>query len=254
MPEDKDEKNVQEGEVSKEETSSKEKEETKEPSQTQPLSQEVQSEIQKIVSQTLDEAKEQARREIQSTKDKAKAEVEAAQRRAQLAETTLLNLSGDIDPERAKALRAEAELQVYRQKEIEDQASKAAGEFSNTFHGNIKQFITSLGIDPNDKRIDYADEVEGDYLAKQRRILDSVAKIQKESASAAEDKQKQAFDDLKAELRKDLGIDSVSTETSPAPGGKPVFTEDQIADREFYEKHREAILEAQREGRIVTKK
>jgi len=39
--------------------------------------------------------------------------------------------------------------------------------------------------------------------------------------------------------------------SGPSAGGKPSFTEDQIADREFYEKNREAILKAYQEGRIT---
>ena len=39
--------------------------------------------------------------------------------------------------------------------------------------------------------------------------------------------------------------------SGPSAGGEPSFTEDQIADREFYEKNREAILKAYQRGRIT---
>ena len=39
--------------------------------------------------------------------------------------------------------------------------------------------------------------------------------------------------------------------SGPSAGGEPSFTENQIADREFYEKNREAILKAYQEGRIT---
>lgn len=182
-----------------------------EPPQQQPLSEE---RIRGIIA----EAGEKATREIQSVKDKARHEVEAAQRRAIQAESTLGVVRGkmsELDPDTASAMRL-AELETrdryYRDREAQEGQVAQYRQTHDAFHQNMNQFITGMGLDPSDKRIDWGTESEP-LLAKQEKILASVGKISKETTKSAEEKLRQELKDTEARLRKDLGIDSVDTST-----------------------------------------
>ncbi|MFH0897485.1 MAG: hypothetical protein V1850_05515 [Candidatus Bathyarchaeota archaeon] len=176
-----------------------------------------------IITQRISEATktfrdevEAAKREIQSAKDKSKAEVERERTKAQIAEETLKGFRGrvgELDPEVAKDFRiAEYEsrdkaLQAVSQNEA---VAKQQEEFDKNFTSQMNQFITSFGVDPSDKKIDWGEDAPN-YLVKQQRILDSVAKIHKANLKAAEEKQSQVIKDVEAKIRKDLGLDSVDT-------------------------------------------
>jgi uncharacterized membrane-anchored protein YjiN (DUF445 family) len=187
--------------------------------ETQPLTQE---QVSKMVQESVALATETAKREIQSIKDKARAEVEQAYRRSQLAETTLNQVRGKLkeaDPTFAQELEI-AELrtkdQHYQQREAEDMARQQQAQFDNAFKNNLTQFITGLGADPKDPRVDWGEDAK-DYLEKQNRILNSVVKLQKEDTKKTEDKRSQEVKDIEIKLRKELGLDSVDT-TQPVAG------------------------------------
>ena len=166
------------------------------------------------------EAKEIGKRELQSAQDRNKAELQKAQRRAQLAESTLgaaRKRVEQLDPEIAKEL----ELVSYREKdkgltvaEQEESAIRAQQEFHQRFQDGLTQFIKTSGIDPTDKRIDWATDAPN-YLEAQTRVLNSVSKIQQENAQTIQAGLEKRLKDMEAKLSKvNVEANSVSTATS----------------------------------------
>jgi len=191
--------------------------------QAQPLTEE---RIQQIVDERLGSAKqevERARRELQSWKDRTSNEVE----RARLAEETLASYQAgfrDIDPDNAELMRLKASDKAYKMTEYQRQQRQQAENFDRSFLGNMSQTIAEMGVDPNDKRIDWG-ERKGDYLADQRKILASAVKISKENAKVAQDKSVQQQKDREDKEREE--VDSVDTSASVGVGG---------SDKDFLEK------------------
>ena len=175
------------------------------------------------VKQLTDKLAEQtdlSKREIQSFKDKALKEIESAQARAQFAEDTLTSVEAgfkETDPEAAEKARLQAEVTHYRRTGVAQAQRQQVEVFDKSFQENMNQFITGMGIDPNDKRIDWGTDAK-DYLSKQQRILASVNKIQKEGQKALQDNLTQQQTDFEAKIRKDLGLDSEDTSISAGVG------------------------------------
>lgn len=195
-------------------------------SQDQPLTQEA---VSKLIEDAIAPVKEATKREIQSVKDKAKTEVEKAIRKAELAENTLNQARArlrETNPEVVAELEA-AELKEtvrhYQSRDAEEQTQQQLAQFDQTFKTNVNQFVTELGLDPSDKRIDWGDDAK-DYLDKQSRILKSVTAIQKAETKKADEKRTQEVKDIEARLRKDLGLDSV--DTGNPVGANSVKTDD----------------------------
>lgn len=182
------------------------------PPEEKPLTRE---EITQLVADEGKKSYDKGWRESQSTHDKRVAGVE---RRATAAEQSLQRMRGIIqqDPEAAEKFR-QAELEAqntqYRQRETEEAQMEQYRQTYQGFHNNMTQFITESGIDS--EKIDWGDESEP-LLQKQQRILSQVGKIQKENVKAAGEKQGQAFKDMEAKLRKDLGLDEVDTSSPSA--------------------------------------
>ena len=181
--------------------------------ETQPLTQES---VAQMVQAELAKATEAAKREIQSIKDKARAEVDQHLRKSQLAEATLNQVRSklkDADPAFAEQLEVE-ELRVrdraYRSQEQELAAYQQQAQFDQQFKQNLSQFVSGLGVNPEDKRVDWGEDA-ANYLEKQNRILASVVKIQQDESKVAATKRSQEFKELEMKLRKDLGLDSVDT-------------------------------------------
>lgn len=214
----KDDKSVQPDAVPVEGTESPEVEtpEVETPPQPQPLTAEQEARIQQIIS----EQTESARREIQSAKDRGKAEVVAAQRRAGLAEGTLAGYDrglGQLDPEQAELIRLRAKDTGRLQADAMDAQRREGEVFYQQFRDSATRFVTTMGVDPNDKRIDWGQDAQNAWDAK-ARIEASVATILADDRKVADDKRSQESKDLEARLRKDLGIDSVDTSSSPSAG------------------------------------
>lgn len=214
----KDEKVVQTDEVPKGTESTGDETPKGEETPPQPLTEE-------RIRQIMAEEREVSKREIQSAKDKATSEVEKAQRRAQAAEGTLADYDkglGELDPDQAARIKAEAQLKTYQRKEFEDAQKQAAQQAINDFEGTLSEHITDLGLDPNDERLDWGKELpvntQGYFYTRQSRFLKSVAKIQKEDARVAEEKRSQTIQDKETELRKE--VDSVDTSASGGVGEK----------------------------------
>ncbi len=188
---------------------------------TQPTPDELlQTKIAEAVSKAVALETEKARRELQSTKDRAMAEVNTAQRRARVAETVLGSTRTSLqteDPDLAKTMRLaelEAEKRSRAEVEQEEVLIHQQQEFHNTFISGLSQFITSLGVDPTDKRIDWAAD-SPNYLEAQRRVLDSVSRIQKEQVQTMKTGLEKRLSDLEKKVGKvNVEVNSVDTTTS----------------------------------------
>ncbi len=190
--------------------------------------------ISEAVSKALAVETEKSRREIQSAKDKAMAEVAAIQRRARMAEDTTGAIRARIqslDPETAKELELTELRERERQRvsmEQEGQAAQYQAQVVQRFHDNMTQFVTGLGVNPTDQRIDWANDAP-DLLTAQQRILDSVAKIQKEKEKASIDEIDKKIKEAEKRIKKDLGVgedvNSVSTQMSGGISGSGIPTD-----------------------------
>ena len=183
--------------------------------------------IQQEVAKALATQTETAKREIQSVKDKAKDEVgrarteaESAQRRAKLVEGTVGAVRKSFqesEPEVAKEL----ELQELRARdagrltlEQEEQAKQAHTEWIDQFYASLTQHLSSLGIDEKDQRLDWGTDAKDAFDA-QRRFLDSVAKIQKETQQTMEDGFEKRLKDIETRVSQvNVEANSVNTTTS----------------------------------------
>jgi len=203
-------------------TESKEGEAPKGDAQPEPQPSDAEK-IAQMVKEEVAKQTEGAKREIQSAKDKARAEVESAQTRAELAERTLAGYEGAFtdDPDKAELAKLKAEKAARGKVEADAQRKEQLNAFDKSFRTGLTEFITQSGIDPTDKRIDWADEVQGDYLVKQNRVLSSISKIQSEDKGKIE----QRLKDLEAKVNEEAN--SVDTDAS---GGAS------DSDTDFYKK------------------
>ncbi len=184
--------------------------------QKQPLTEDTLNQRISEATKTFTEQVEAAKRELQSVKDKSKSEVERALREAQVHKEALSSFKsglGDIDPEVSKNLEL-AELKARdkaRQTvDYEQLLAQQQQALLETFNSNLTQYVTDMGVKPDDKRIDWGKDAPT-LLEKQQRILVSLGKIHKEDSKVAEDRQETAFKEREAKWRKELGLDSVDT-------------------------------------------
>ncbi len=224
-----DPKEVQKEQVSSEEQVSPEvkpedkpKEEPREEPQPQPLTEE---RLQQILAQDRERTR-------QSSRDIARTEIDEANRRVRRAEAETLAYKSSFDGLDEDA-KKEAELNLLRsqgkeyQSFMQDEEQRRRAEsYRQTLQTSLVENVKALGIDPDDKRIDWA-ENETDFLAGRSKFDASVAKILKEEKGVTEKKMTDDFKVLEANLRKDLGLDKVDT-TTTASGGD--------ADTEFMSK------------------
>jgi len=183
----------------------------------QPLPPEVQEAIRVATEKAAKEAAEAAKREIQSAKDKARREVERARAKATYAETFASNYQrefGQDDPDRAEIARLKAEKVARERAEAEAQQARNIEKFDADFKSNLTQVISAMGVDPSDGGIDWAEDATGDYLAKQRRILESVNKIAKAKDQSEREKLEQRIKDIESKL----GEEANSVDTSASRG------------------------------------
>lgn len=176
--------------------------------------------VEEKVAAEISKATEQARREIQSTKDKAKSEVDSAVKRAKLAERTMSAAQThlqSIDPEIAKELELiqyRAEKQGIQTIEQEEATAQQQATFHSEFYNGLSQYVTTLGIDPKDERIDWGSD-SGNYLEAQKRVLESVGKIQKANLETMETGFNKRLKDLETKFgRVNVEVNSVDTAAS----------------------------------------
>lgn len=222
-----DDKGVQ-GENVSVETTSKETETTEKPgqSQAQPLTEErVQQLIAEATTKALAQGEERGKRDMQGVKDR---EVATANRATRLAEQRATiageSLSG-LDEESRKDVelaQLRKERSIYADAEREDQAIKAQEKYAEQLISSINEHIKELGIEPEDKRLDWAPGEQINPVEGRRRLDASVAKILKEEEgkrmTSFQEELKKDFAAMKAELRKDMGLESHDTGESAGGG------------------------------------
>lgn len=192
-----------------------------EPVVPQPLtSEQIQQMIATAVTRAVEEGKQLGRRELQSVQDRNKAEAIRSRTRAEVAERTLgavrTHLQG-VDPDVAKEMELAELRERERTRQSQDQTEegrRAQEEFLQTFYANLNQHITGLGVDPKDPKIDWGAETMTP-LEIQRRVLDSAAKIQKESQQTIVTGFEKRLRDLEAKQNQaNVEANSVSTAAS----------------------------------------
>ena len=213
------EETVNQEQTSTEETTSQETE-TTEQSQEQPLTEErVQQLIAEATTRAVTQAKEAGRRELQGEQDRNR----NAERRARLAESRVagyetsfkgLDEETQKDIELARYREQDKFYQSTAQEEVQKQQEAA---YFQQMNDALLEEVKSWGIEPEDKRIDYASDAP-DYFTGRKRFTDSLQKIVGENRKKTEEKQVEDFKNLESKLRKDLGLDSV--DTTAASGGE----------------------------------
>ena len=144
------------------------------------------------------------------------------ERRAKLAEGTLGAARSHLqstDPELAKEMEL-AELRAERAGrttvEQEETMARQQAEFHQGFIDRQTQFITDLGIDPKDERIDWAGDAPN-YLDAMERIQRSVSKIQKDSVQTQIAAQTARLKELEARVNQ-VNVEANSVETTTSQG------------------------------------
>lgn len=193
------------------------------PAEPQVLTKEyVQQMIADATAGAVEQAKQLGRRELQSEQDRNKAELARMERRAKQAESTLgatrTHLQS-LDPDAAKEFelaQLRAEREGRQTTEQEEQMAQYQANVVQGFHDKMSQFITGLGLNPADPKIDWANDAP-DLLAKMGRIQDSVAKIQKENAQTIQSGLERRLKELESQVKK-VNVEVNSVETT-APTG-----------------------------------
>ena len=229
----KDEKVVQAEPVSGKEPVSGEEPKVEEPKAEEPKAEEpkggepktelteerVQQLVAEVTTRAVAEAKEAGRRTLQSEQDRNR----NVERRARLAEsrvsayeTSFKGLDEDTqkDIELAKLREQDKYYQSTTQEETQRQQEAA---YYQRMNDSLSEEVKSWGVEPNDKRIDYASDAP-DYFTGRKRFSDSLQKIIRDDQKKTEEKQTADFKNLESKLRKDLGLDSVDT-TAGGGGG-----------------------------------
>jgi len=218
MPED---EKIVPGEQVSDETASKETETTEksEQSKEQAFSEAQEARMQQLIAQAtakaLEQGKEVGKREMQGVKDR---EVAEAKRAARLAEQRAKAIEGSLeglDEESKKDIelaRLRKERNIYAEAEQEDKLIKSQEAYAERLISSINNHIKELGIEPSDKRLDWAKGEQIDPVEGRRRLDASIAKILKEEENKRmtdfQKELKKDFDEMKAALRKDLGLES----------------------------------------------
>jgi len=189
----------------------------------------------------------------QSVKDrevkKASSEARDARLKAQEYETILSNLKRNPQvANQLQYLQSNAELERYRAMEKEKQVESEKNEFI----ASHMKYAEELGVDPNDKDIDWAVDAKGPTEAS-KRILTSIAKVQKKQIANREKELEGKLKEMEQRMRKELGFDSIDkTSEGSVPGS---FTRSQIREMsaEEYEKNYDKIQAAYSSGKILDK-
>lgn len=237
-----DEKVVQEGEVLVE-TPPKE-------TQDQPFTPEQEAKIQGRLSDKERQLQSAKDREIAQIRREAEERVRRAESTSSVYESSFNALDEDARKE-VELAQLRGRDQLSRAQEQQEQLRRGFYEVVRIFEGNMTQHITDLGIDPNDKDIDWGDRDSQNLTDRQSRILASVARVQKKILKAERDKLLDEVKEMNLKNRIELGLESHDTSAS-AGVGDASFTRKQLArmSPEEYEKLKPKIDKALREGRI----
>lgn len=184
------------------------------PPAPQPLSE---AQISEIIAKEV----EKASRKIQSDKDKATSEMRKLSLQARASEDALRSLISSLPPEyadRAELAVLKSRDMAYKVQETERVQEDTNKAFKETFYSNLKAAISAMGVDPESKEIDWAEDAPTAFDT-QKRVLASAANILKKQQGGLEAKimAKVQEEAKKTEnsIRRAAGLDSVDT-TTPA--------------------------------------
>ena len=131
---------------------------------------------------------------------------------------------------------------------------------TKTWREKLEKQIADSGLTPEDSQFedvwdafDIAYSVDGKFERAERklnRILKERKSVEEKKAPEAQPKETEEEMEKRIEAKVLKKFNLLPTSTTGPSGSEPVFTEAQVADRTFWEANREAILKAQREGRI----
>ena len=163
-------------------------------------------------------------RHFQSVSDKRVGQAEYRAKQAETRHEAVMASYKTLNPAMADKLRlADLEAKARFDANLEEEEGKRQqlDAFDQSFNQDILQHIEALGVDPTDKRIDWATGAR-DYTEKWRKILASVATISREGlVKKKEDSAKEKetlVKEITAKVRKDLGYDSADTFVSSGGG------------------------------------
>lgn len=222
-----DEETVQQEQVS-EETTSQEGEkplEGEKPSEPQPFSEEQEARMQQLLAEATSKGVETGERRMQSTKDR---EVAAAERRRKQAEgeaSAYKTSFEGLDEETRGAtelVHLRSRVKGFESFEQEERTRREQDAYFQKLDESLANQLDLMGIPKDHKDVDWAKDAP-DYFAGKARFDVSVAKILKENAKVTEQKAEDKFKEMETKLRKDLGLDSVDTTTSPGAGSDDEF-------------------------------
>ncbi len=193
-----------------------------EPAKVEPI--DIRAEIAKAVAAETDKIS----RRFQSEKDKAISEarrqVGEAQRATQLAQETATQLEGlamQSDPQAAELAKLRTQSKFHSTRETDDQRQREAEAFAKAFHDEMVEMVTDLGVDPTDTRIEWGADNDNAF-DRHKKIRASAKQIIKEGKATVDkqtvdkDEMKKMEDRIRAELRKEMGLDSHDTDTPKA--------------------------------------
>jgi len=176
--------------------------------------------IKKIIAEQFEgqmyRIKDSAKTTVRKELDEALRRADLAERKAKLYEGSFSDLDEDAKAQlELRKLRSEVEFN--KSKEIEERTLKQREEYGQKLEQSLKEEAIALGLDPLDKRIDYANDAP-DYFAGRKRFTESTAKLVKENRDNLEKTLKQEaenrFKQFEADFRKKYGMDSQDTTTS----------------------------------------
>ena len=183
-----------------------------EPQPPQPLTEErVQQLIAEATQKAIEQGKDLGKREMQSIKDREVAEISRKARQAEARlgayDSNLANLD-ETTREAIETARLKGDNKYYQDILQEEENRKQQDAYFEQMSQSLRDEVTALGIDPNDKRIDYARE-EGDYFKGRQRFTGSLSKILKTNQDAFSKNLETQTKEIEMRLRKELGLDTV---------------------------------------------
>ena len=144
--------------------------------------------VMQMLAEREEKAKEIGRREMQAIKDK---ELREVSRRARLAEGRARSYEASfetLDEDSRKEVelaRYREQDKIYRTQAQEESAGQVQEATLNRLKESLDEEVKGWGLDPSDKRIDYAEDAK-DYFEGRSRFTASVRKIVTEQRKVAE--------------------------------------------------------------------
>lgn len=215
------------------------------PVEPEPLNEE---RIRQMIADAVGQGKEFGKRELQSRQDRNRADMLRAERRVRGSEQILETMRSkikELDPDAAKDMElAELRARAGEQQTLErEDASRQQAEVqAKAIHESIIAHLKEIGIDPNDKRVDWADDAM-DYITGRSRFDASVASILKADSQTKEAKWEQRLRDIEAKIAgANVEANSVPTDTSGGVAG--------TSDADFIKKFGNYELPDTKENRV----